>query len=619
MKTSDQLILGLVLPLLASCSTGQEPVDIQPDSTVTILTATTEAGAATRTTLDQDYTTVLWMPKESISVFRSGKMASFTSENEGKVSSTNFFGTLPEASGTDRTLYGLYPYDADAVISNGVITTSLPAGQAGTADTFADGLFISAGHSESNEMDFFNACSGIRFQLDRNDIRRVTFLANGGEPLAGRFSIGFDGKLPVIRSVSEGFSEVTLTAPADGTFAADTWYYLVTLPGSLEKGYTILLEGDDVQGTVRSSEPFALNRNKFRSARLEASRVDYKTPNEYDIENAGARAYLEEVDYSDDPDYTRTEVAKYAGKDKPLPVKLSWSGKADVIRMSTNPDLSDAWEISVTTSPASVYNLHPGKRYFYAVVARDGSTLKESCVIPKGPLRMVYGVSKNVRDLGGWKCGDKRIRYGRLYRGARLDDIQSKPAEKDVLLNTLKVDIDLDLRGLPPGTLGGSGEKNPWTTEDPITYVNIQLWHYFTARYRQYDIIDISEGASADVYQKTIRTIIGWLQEDKVVYFHCHGGSDRTGTLAFLIEALMGVSEEDLSKDYELTYFSGSDRRRTSSTGWNYKAMIKYIRTFAPGRSIGEQVTTWAKTRFSSETDPLSDAEIEQLKALLLE
>ena len=113
--------------------------------------------------------------------------------------------------------------------------------------------------------------------------------------------------------------------------------------------------------------------------------------------------------------------------------------------------------------------------------------------------------------------------------------------------------------------------------------------------------------------------VIGWLGEGRSVYFHCAGGADRTGSLAFLIEGLLGVSEEDLSKDYEVTYYSGSNRKRNSSTGWFYKPMIRYIRTFAPGKSINEQITAWAKTRYSDSIDPLTDLEIEELQELLLE
>jgi Protein tyrosine/serine phosphatase len=580
-----------------------------------------EGDSETRTTLDKDYTTVLWMPTESISVFRGGGMARFTSDNKEKSKSASFKGTLPGSDDGSRLLYGLYPYSADATVSKDVITTSLPAEQKGFAGSFADGLFLSVSQTTTYEMGFRNVCSGIRFMLDRDDIRTVTLLSNGGEPLAGRVSVSFDKSGdPFVADVAEAASEVRLTAPDGKTFKEGEWYYLVTLPADLGKGYTLILEGDEVQGCVRSSNAISLNRNKFRSAKLDASRVDYKKPGAYDIENAGVRAYLEQVDYTNDPDYNQSYVSNYSGSDKPNPVKLSWDGKAASVRISASPDLSGYKEIKVDASPASVYNLIPGVRYFYSVVAADGSVLRESCVIPKGPMRMINGVTKNMRDLGGWKAADGRtIRYGKLYRGARVDDIQSNPTAKEIFLNELGVDIDLDLRGLPPGSQGGSAEKNPWTSNDPIQYVNIQLWHYFHHQAVQYPVPEISEGESADIYQSTIRTIIGWLKEDKVVYFHCHGGSDRTGTLAFLIEGLLGVSEEDLSKDYEVTYYSGSNRKRNSSSGWFYKPMIRYIRTFAPGGTITDQVTAWAKTRHSENVDPLTDDEIQLLKDLMID
>ena len=40
------------------------------------------------------------------------------------------------------------------------------------------------------------------------------------------------------------------------------------------------------------------------------------------------------------------------------------------------------------------------------------------------------------------------------------------------------------------------------------------------------------------------------------VIIHCENGADSTGTMAFLINALLGVNEEDLIKDFELSTFS---------------------------------------------------------------
>ena len=616
MKTFNRFALWAFLPVLLSCVAKEQDVLPGPDETV--LTARFVGGTETKTVLDDDYTTVLWMPHETISVFRGSEKAKFTSDNTEKAAVVKFSGKLN--NGGSAALYGLYPYDKDATISSGVITTSLPDSQEAKAGSFDDKLFIAVGKTSDNELGFHNVCSGFRFMLDRSDIQTVTLLSDGGEPLAGKFSVGIDKDgNPTVKNVAEGTSEITLSAPSGKTFASGVWYYIVTLPTNLSKGYTLLFEGSGVQGCVRSSDPIALNRNKFRSAKLGSDRVDYKTENDYDIEDAGVRAYLENVDYSNDPDYTRSEVSNYAGSDRPQPVKLSWKGAAKTVRISTFPDLSGSWDVAVQQSPASIYNLTPGVRYFYSVLAADGSVLRESCVIPKGPMRLINGLLKNTRDLGGWKAGDKTVKYGKIYRGANLDDIQQDASKMDIVVNLLGVGVDLDLRGLPPGSQGGSGEKNPWKASDPVIYKNIKLWHYFVPSADKYLQVDVSPGETADQYQYAIRCIIEWLRDGKVVYFHCHGGADRTGTLAFLLEGLLGVSESDMSKDFELTTYSNSIHRRNGDGGWFYKGMVKYIRSFAPGKTMQEQVTAWAKTRHSDNVAPLTDAEIAELKSLLLD
>ena len=41
------------------------------------------------------------------------------------------------------------------------------------------------------------------------------------------------------------------------------------------------------------------------------------------------------------------------------------------------------------------------------------------------------------------------------------------------------------------------------------------------------------------------------------IYFHCTIGTDRTGTMAYFLEGLLGVSEEDRLRDYDLSYYFG--------------------------------------------------------------
>ena len=42
------------------------------------------------------------------------------------------------------------------------------------------------------------------------------------------------------------------------------------------------------------------------------------------------------------------------------------------------------------------------------------------------------------------------------------------------------------------------------------------------------------------------------------MYAHCTYGRDRTGMICYLLEGLLGVSEEDAYKDYELSAFTDS-------------------------------------------------------------
>ena len=332
---------------------------------------------------------------------------------------------------------------------------------------------------------------------------------------------------------------------------------------------------------------------------------------ECDIENPGTRMFLEEVDYSNDPDYTLSYARDYrhdhGANDRPLPVKISWNGGAAArILLSKSPMFEDAFEVPAEASPAEVFNLVPGEKYYYKVLDADGEVLKQAIVVPVGPLRMINGVAGNVRDLGGWKAAGGHIAYGKLYRGAALERISD--SGKSIFLNDLGISVDLDLRGIK------DSEARVKAVMPETVYLKLPVEKN----------LGRGTGNTQELYQQAIRSIIGWLGEGRAIYFHCAGGADRTGSLAFLIEALLGVSESDLSKDYELTTFGRINTRLR-----NYRAteeethilyeLVTYLRTFgAPGTSINDLVLNWATTRHSDSVDPLTPSEIQLLRQYLI-
>ena len=61
---------------------------------------------------------------------------------------------------------------------------------------------------------------------------------------------------------------------------------------------------------------------------------------------------------------------------------------------------------------------------------------------------------------------------------------------------------------------------------------------------------------SKNTYKTAFQYVLTSVRNYGPIYFHCAIGRDRTGTLAFLIEGLLGMSKSDIYKDYELTNFS---------------------------------------------------------------
>ena len=104
---------------------------------------------------------------------------------------------------------------------------------------------------------------------------------------------------------------------------------------------------------------------------------------------------------------------------------------------------------------------------------------------------------------------------------------------------------------------------------------------YYKCTYGQYNYIfpdfkeerpvtrefkEISKASAKEIFELLAN------EDNYPVFYHCNAGADRTGTLTFLINGLLGVSYEDLTKDFELTSFS--------EAGARYRSMVTPEGTF---------------------------------------
>lgn len=273
----------------------------------------------------------------------------------------------------------------------------------------------------------------------------------------------------------------------------------------------------------------------------------------------------------------------------PEAVTVKWknpSGKACVLYLADNQEFSGARKWKALRS-RKICNLIPGKQYFLKVSC--GKSCSETVFFFTNPRipRFIHvpGVT-NVRDLGGLSgCAGKKIRFGMVYRGAQHEKWTCArgitPEGKRVLLEELKLKTILDLRWWNDG--------KRVLEKDVGKYVKMPILAYAT----WHGPMDPPSGIFSKEQMEHVRKIFQLFagKNSYPLYFHCQGGGDRTGTIAFLLEAVLGVSQEDAESEYEYSNLSNSGIRLRSSEVW--VRFMEKLDEFAPGKSIGEKVSAY--------------------------
>ncbi|MBQ3878832.1 MAG: tyrosine-protein phosphatase [Oscillospiraceae bacterium] len=206
----------------------------------------------------------------------------------------------------------------------------------------------------------------------------------------------------------------------------------------------------------------------------------------------------------------------------------------------------------------------------------------------------VEGLS-NTRDLGGMRTADGHtIRRGRLFRSGKLDNL------KDPAWLSEHVSLIVDFRSTK------EKDDHPEPVAAGVEYLHIPLFERRTSgvtRDKESDrgiaALDPESALArmAGVYRSFLtdefslsqyRRFMHLLLEDreKAVLWHCSAGKDRTGTGALFVQALLGVSREDILADYTSSniYLEPEIRQqiadRAAQTGSMDETQEKIMRCF---------------------------------------
>ena len=263
--------------------------------------------------------------------------------------------------------------------------------------------------------------------------------------------------------------------------------------------------------------------------------------------------------------YYATGQARKTDCSAPAPIRISWKAKADKgkidgynVLISENEDFTNPFEFSSTKSYFDFYNAKLNTKY-YCKVASCGfeSEVMSFTTTNKGPRNIYVDGVRNVRDLGGYGY----IKQGMLYRGGAFESMDEDTHKvtvnitkkgKDTVRNVLKIKTEVDVRK----NLSESG----WiencqlesSTVEGVNYVALPMY-YGGQNVLTYKDDNYDDPAAIKQFFSILAK-----EDSYPVYFHCSHGKDRTGGLAYVVEALLGMDEESMFRDYLFSNFASA-------------------------------------------------------------
>ena len=181
------------------------------------------------------------------------------------------------------------------------------------------------------------------------------------------------------------------------------------------------------------------------------------------------------------------------------------------------------------------------------------------------------------------------IPCGRVFRSANLD--HPGEAAQKYILEELGIKTEIDFRN-PEEEFVSS-----FLPEDRVTILVDPIQYYG----------DFIRNPAGSV--KSFRLLTR--PDAYPVFFHCKAGADRTGSFAFILEALAGRTAEERAIDYELTasrYVNADDD--SEAEGYDYELLIKAFAEL-PGETDAD------KARSFLAAAGLNVMEIRNLEAIL--
>ncbi len=293
---------------------------------------------------------------------------------------------------------------------------------------------------------------------------------------------------------------------------------------------------------------------------------------------------------------------------RPAPVTLEWicDGDAEVeLFRNGAPAAAEIGPVICRCEngrrvcSSEVSNLMTGTKYEWRVRSKNAVSETRELVTDRGVRFVALDGISNVRDIGGYPLpGGKRVKQGMIFRGTcplgNFEQTALTEKGRSTFTGVLGIRTEIDLRAEVVGT----DEAMP---ADPSVEYHVMP-------------IDPYETALGEKSREKLAEVFHILCDGSKypVYVHCGAGADRTATVAFIAETLLGMDTDDVKLDYNLTTLSFIAVR-----SWDENELIpRFFDAVAKETGITDRQSSIRSLLLSL---GVSEAELEQFRSIMIE
>ena len=290
-------------------------------------------------------------------------------------------------------------------------------------------------------------------------------------------------------------------------------------------------------------------------------------------------------------------VAKSGDPYRPFVFEYSFTNCSGTLWLGEREDLSDATQYALPESQKSVtiHNLKVDTDYYYKVLVAGQEYLGSFHTALSTRFFYIPGL-ENTRDIGGGTTLDgRRVKQGMIIRGVEPDGLATvENFIPDDMVEQVQREYDfaydMDLRA-----------KRIYIGEF-TSRLGIPHDFYYGPQY-------------GETFHSGFRTALKRIFSDMAnpenypMYLHCTWGRDRTGTIVYLLQGVLNMSEEDMVQDYRRSAYWFSKIANSE----DMKVVIAGLEPYA-GDTLQEKIVTFLITEIG-----VTEEEIASIRAILLE